>query len=257
MTISAKRQPYIDACNAIASEIVAQVSAATGVATDDILGNSRHREFAEARQIAAFLMRQRSAHGKMISYQLIAKAICRDDHTTMIYAVRKVVEDEGLARIAAGIALGRDVTQLCLERWHSEEIERQRRKAERTPSRSQLAAELVADGTHSLASAARAHGITVEAVRMRCLRLGIKPNRAIGRAALKAKRSPETRARMAAAQRKRGIELREQRGIDPHRLVEMAERGVTYSGIAEAIGVSRCAVAGLIHRARKSIGAGA
>lgn len=69
------------------------------------------------------------------------------------------------------------------------------KRFKRAKTHSHLAADLVAAGTHSMASAARAFGIRADSVRIACLKRGIRGMTAVGRAAMS---NPEKMDRMRA-----------------------------------------------------------
>jgi len=69
--------------------IIAEVGAYFGVALEDLCGGRRTRALSEARQIAMYLCRVMC---EGLSYPDIAKLFNRKDHTTAMYAVKKVEE---------------------------------------------------------------------------------------------------------------------------------------------------------------------
>lgn len=63
-------------------QAIRDVSAATGVSVDDLLGRGRRRKITQARQLAMFIAREKGA-----AYSAIARVFGRD-HTTIIHGVR-------------------------------------------------------------------------------------------------------------------------------------------------------------------------
>ena len=63
-------------------QAIQDVSAATGVSVEDLLGRGRRREITQARQLAMFIAREKGA-----AYSVIARVFGRD-HTTIIHGVR-------------------------------------------------------------------------------------------------------------------------------------------------------------------------
>ena len=63
-------------------QAIRDVSAATGVSVEDLLGRVGRREITQARQLAMFIARENGA-----KYQVIARVFGRD-HTTIIHGVR-------------------------------------------------------------------------------------------------------------------------------------------------------------------------
>lgn len=128
-----------------------------------------------------------------------------------------------------------------------------KRSPARAKTRSHLAADMVAAGTHSMASAARAYGIRTESVRIACLKRGIRGITAVGRAAMC---NPEKMARMLALSIpafKAASELRRaERGIPSDaEIIAMTERGMSYEMIARKLKTTRGAIAGIVHRAKR------
>ena len=68
-----------------AQDIVQRVAEHFGVKLADILAQDRHAHIADARHVAAWLLRERG-----LSFPSIARELARKDHTTIISAVRKV-----------------------------------------------------------------------------------------------------------------------------------------------------------------------
>ncbi len=68
------------------SQIIKAVSAFFEVSSNDLLGRARNKEFVEPRQIAMFLFRD-MLH---MSYPDIASRVGKRDHTTAIYAYKKI-----------------------------------------------------------------------------------------------------------------------------------------------------------------------
>lgn len=72
-------------------EIIRTVAARFGVSVGSILGRSRTKEIVRARHAAMWLSRASLLAGEYRrSYPDIARAFCRGDHTSVMYAVRKV-----------------------------------------------------------------------------------------------------------------------------------------------------------------------
>jgi chromosomal replication initiator protein len=68
------------------------------IPVDQLRGRSRLRRFAEARQVAMYLAKNRTAH----SYPALGSIFGRD-HTTVLHAVVKVEKTERLKAAAAAI----------------------------------------------------------------------------------------------------------------------------------------------------------
>src|SRR3972149_1282091 len=72
------------------SQIIKAVSAFFEISSNDLLGRARNKEFVEPRQIAMFLFRDMLS----MSYPDIANRVGKRDHTTAIYAYKKI--DSGI-----------------------------------------------------------------------------------------------------------------------------------------------------------------
>src|SRR3990172_7674795 len=72
------------------SQIIKAVSAFFEISSNDLLGRARNKEFVEPRQIAMFLFRDMLS----MSYTDIANRVGKRDHTTAIYAYKKI--DSGI-----------------------------------------------------------------------------------------------------------------------------------------------------------------
>ena len=222
----------------IANLVIPQVCHATQMQRDDLLSECRRRDLAEARQIAAWLMRQED-----VSLPLIAHNLGLCDHTTVLHAVRKVDQDNDLRRIAKGIRRGDDVHDLCMRRWHAAELERQRRIAERPRSKGDLGADLVEAGTHSHIGAALEIGCCHQTVRNACKARGLPATTKIARQEASEKISAANRGRQRPASK--DVVRRQTRAL------KLQAAGLTYREIAEELGATIGGVAGMIDRARR------
>ena len=111
-------------------------------------------------------------------------------------------------------------------------------------SRTQQAVDLVSAGTHSKADAARAVGISKQAVCKACCNAGIGGFTQLGR-----RSSREAVAKHYRKVRDKNISLARQ-GDDIETLHFV--RGLSYGDISELLGMSRNAVAGKIDRIKRS-----
>lgn len=98
-------------CSGAAFVMIERVSRACGLAPAAILSRSRLRCYAEARQIAFWLLREAG-----LSYPQIGAALNRD-HTTVLHGVTKVDADPWLQALARRIANGEYVRQEANWRW--------------------------------------------------------------------------------------------------------------------------------------------
>lgn len=239
------------AWSGIASKIIDRVCEAAAISRDDLFSPTRRREIAETRQIAAYLMRQEG-----ISFPQIAANLRLGDHTTIVHAVKKIESNKELRKIADRISRGQDVTNLCMARFYKKELERAAALANRPPrprSRGELAADLVEAGTHSMAEAAREHGISLSRVGQTCNARGIKGRTTIGIDAVKGPMCEAAAERLRDIARARCAAIRAERGIpDPSAILAMHEADdLSYSEISKRLKITKNQVAGLIHRARK------
>ena len=177
-----------------------------------------------------------------MSYPLIAKNLNRLDHTTVLHAVDKVDHSKELLRIAQGIRRGECVHDLCMQRWHPAELERQRRMAAKPPTLGDRGADLIAAGTHSHVGAALEVGCHHQTIRNACMKRGLPTTTEIARR--------EAREKLSFAMIGRRREPTAEAIRRQTRALEMHEAGNTYAEVAEAIGGTVGTVAGLIRRAR-------
>ena len=77
------------ASRATPTQVIRAVSAFFEISPNDLLGRSRNKEFVEPRQICMYLLREVLS----MSYPDIANRVGRRDHTTAIYACKKVAKN--------------------------------------------------------------------------------------------------------------------------------------------------------------------
>lgn len=224
----------------IADAVIEQVCHATQILRNDMLSESRRRDLAEARQIAAWMMRQEN-----VSMPLIAHNLGLSDHTTVLHAVRKVGQFDELNRIARRIRRGDNVHDLCMRRWNAKEIERQQRRAARPRSKGDLGADLIEAGTHSHRGAAREIGCHPQTIRNACQSRKLPTATALGR--------QEAKEKISEANRRRRRPPSEHVLCRQARALLLHEQGLTHQEIAEAMSISRGSVSGLISRARRRL----
>lgn len=82
----------------VVNPIVYYVSNHLKISIKDILGGSRQHQIVVARHVAMWLM-----HDAGLSFQKIANALDLDNHTTVLYACRKVEKDAELMAVALEI----------------------------------------------------------------------------------------------------------------------------------------------------------
>jgi len=70
----------------VINRILLVAAAAYGVTQDDIIGRGRTRHVSRARHVAMWLARQLT----VMSYEAIGAVLGGRDHTTVLYAVRKI-----------------------------------------------------------------------------------------------------------------------------------------------------------------------
>lgn len=231
----------------IASHVVERVADVTAVTVDEMMSRTRRSEIAEARQIAAWILRKSE-----LSLPQIARNIGLSNHTTIIHAIDKVTHDALLKSIAMRIKTNHDLDGARRD-WLGRHYKTWGPKQPRPRSRGDMAADLVEAGTHSHVTAARALGISHKAVSQACIKRGLRGRTAVGQRAV---------SRAARAHSMRGVETlrrtaataRAARGLpDYEALLRMTrEDGITYSDLAARYGVTRSAVAGLIARAKRA-----
>lgn len=85
--------------NIPASKIVEAVAAQEGIGVEDLIGQNRSAKIAIPRQLAMYLLREYN----QISLPQIGEMLGGRDHTTIMYGIKKVEEDEKLKKRADGI----------------------------------------------------------------------------------------------------------------------------------------------------------
>ena len=100
------------------AEVIRVVAQAHGVTVDEIKGACRVRKFAWPRQLAAYLCRDMTDH----SYPEIGRAFGDRDHTTILFAYRKIsARLEHDERLHGKLAILRhDITAAAALRWEAE-----------------------------------------------------------------------------------------------------------------------------------------
>ncbi|MFT3892600.1 MAG: chromosomal replication initiator protein DnaA [Anaerolineales bacterium] len=82
--------------NIASSKILEYVSNREGIAVDDLIGQNRSAKIAIPRQLAMYLLRDMNE----ISFPQIGEILGGRDHTTVMYGIKKVEEDEKLKKRA-------------------------------------------------------------------------------------------------------------------------------------------------------------
>jgi len=123
-------------------------------------------------------------------------------------------------------------------------------------SRTQQAIDLVLHHGFSKAEAARKIGITPEAVAEPMRKMGLGGYTDAGRRAQAARRGQPMRPEVLAQHRVRMVQIgqryRDAMGIDVDQVVDLHFRdGKSYGQIASILNMTRCQVAGYIHRYRR------
>ena len=77
------------ASRATPNQVIKAVSAFFEISPNDLIGRSRNKEYVEPRQISMYLLRELLG----MSYPDIASRVGKRDHTTAIYACKKVADD--------------------------------------------------------------------------------------------------------------------------------------------------------------------
>lgn len=231
----------------VASHVVERVADVTAVTVDEMLSRTRRSEIAEARQIAAWILRQSG-----LSLPQIARNLGLIDHTTVIHAVDKITHDALLKSIAMRIKTNQDLDGARRD-WLGRHYKTWEPKQPSPRSRGDMAADLVEAGTHSHVTAAHALGISHKAVSQACIKRGLRGRTAVGqRAVIQAARAHSMRG--VETLRQTAATARAARGLpDYEALLRMTrEDGITYSDLAARYGVTRSAIAGLIARAKRA-----
>jgi chromosomal replication initiator protein len=82
--------------NIASSKILEYISSREGIAVDDLIGQNRSAKIAIPRQLAMYLLRDLNE----ISFPQIGEILGGRDHTTVMYGIKKVEEDEKLKKRA-------------------------------------------------------------------------------------------------------------------------------------------------------------
>jgi chromosomal replication initiator protein len=85
--------------NIPASKILEAVAASEGIGVNDLLGQNRSAKIAVPRQLAMYLLREFNE----ISFPQIGELLGGRDHTTIMYGIKKIEEDEKLRKRAENI----------------------------------------------------------------------------------------------------------------------------------------------------------
>lgn len=94
--------PVVDRADVLARSVVMQVATHFGVSETDVVSRCRRRDLAWTRHVAAWVLRDLG-----YSYPAVAKALAREDHTTVMASVKRVEKIPSLKRdavILAGLA---------------------------------------------------------------------------------------------------------------------------------------------------------